>query len=207
MEFKIYVLIDPRTNEIRYVGRTLQKLNNRLKQHLRAKDKSHRVNWIKSLTLLEICPEIKLIDVACTWNDCLLLEQYYINKYKLSCNLTNMTDGGDGSMGFTHSDETKHKMSKFAKVRFTDAQEREKLKISNTKAWNKLSENDKDDIKYKKQPNMRTIAQYDMDNNLITIFRSLREIERKLGYFRANITPCLRGIAKQGYGYIWKYHN
>jgi hypothetical protein len=44
-----------------------------------------------------------------------------------------------------------------------------------------------------------------MDGEFIKEFISLREIERELGYFRANITPCLKGEFKQAYGFVWIY--
>ena len=56
-----------------------------------------------------------------------------------------------------------------------------------------------------KQPNRKEIGQYSLSGELISTFPSLREIERKLGYFRANISPCIKGKFKQAYGYIWKY--
>jgi hypothetical protein len=44
----IYLLIDPNTGDIRYVGATIRP-KKRLDEHLRNKDKSHRTNWITSL--------------------------------------------------------------------------------------------------------------------------------------------------------------
>lgn len=115
MKYKIYKLIDPETNEIRYIGRTIQTLLNRLKKHLKADDKSHRVNWIKSLSKKGLEPKIELICETTTFDDCCELERFYINKYKkLGLKLVNMTDGGDGSIGFKHSDETIIKLKTIA---------------------------------------------------------------------------------------------
>lgn len=44
-----------------------------------------------------------------------------------------------------------------------------------------------------------------MDGEIIKEFISLREIERELGYFRANISPCLKGVFTQACGFTWKY--
>lgn len=206
-KYKIYHLIDPRTNEIRYVGQTVQTLENRLKKHLRSKDKSHRVNWIKSITNEGLEPIIELICETNTLDKCNELEQFYIKKYRdEGLKLTNMTDGGDGSIGFTHSEESKKKMRKVANKRMSNPDVINNLKEKGLEQWENYSEEYKLQNKLN-QKGRRNILQYDMDNNLIREFISLREIERELGFFRANITPCLKGEFKQAYGYIWKYKN
>ena len=48
----IYSLSDPNTGEIRYVGKTYNQLRKRLYSHLnecKTGNKSHKINWIKSL--------------------------------------------------------------------------------------------------------------------------------------------------------------
>lgn len=51
----------------------------------------------------------------------------------------------------------------------------------------------------------KDIIQYTISGEYIKTYKSLRQIERELGYFRANITPCLKGQFKQAYGFKWKY--
>lgn len=205
MKYKIYKLIDPSTNEIRYVGRTIQKLNNRLKKHINANDKSYRVNWIKSLLNKNLEPIIKLICETNSFDVCCRLEQFYIQKYKKEgLKLVNMTNGGEGSIGFKHSAKSKEKISIKTKLRMSNPEIIEELRINGKKQW----ENKSDDEKLKNQLNQkgrRNIKQLSMSGELIKEFISLREIERELGYFRANITPCLRGEFKQAYGFIWIY--
>ena len=55
------------------------------------------------------------------------------------------------------------------------------------------------------QPHRRTIIQCDMEGNEIKEFLSLRQIQRELGFFRANISPCLKGKQKHAYNFLWKY--
>tara|TARA_R110000868_G_scaffold328122_2_gene589042 strand:+ start:2439 stop:3227 length:789 start_codon:yes stop_codon:yes gene_type:complete len=104
MEHNIYVLIDPKTNEIRYVGQTVKQLSVRLNSHIyRAKNSgnktTHKNTWIKSLLKEELKPIIKLIDVVDEnhWKE---IEKNYISSYKeKGCNLLNISEGGDsGSM-------------------------------------------------------------------------------------------------------------
>ena len=53
----------------------------------------------------------------------------------------------------------------------------------------------------------KIVYQYDLNNTLIKVWPSVREIKRKLGYNNGNISKCCRGIIKYAFGYIWKYKN
>lgn len=61
---KIYVLIDPRDGEIRYVGRTVQSLEQRLLQHIqKSTKKSHRrAVWIRDLQANGLVPSIEEVE-------------------------------------------------------------------------------------------------------------------------------------------------
>jgi GIY-YIG catalytic domain len=93
----IYGLIDPITNQLRYVGKTIQKPYMRLSSHCcktRTKG-NHTECWIKSLIAKGYKPEMIIIDEADSDN-WVFWEQFYISHYKsIGCNLTNFTEGGD----------------------------------------------------------------------------------------------------------------
>lgn len=202
--YKIYTLNDPITNEIRYVGQTCQTLNNRFKKHLRCKDKSYRTNWIKSLITKGLEPKIILIKEDLTKDECNALEKYYIKFFKDSgLNLVNMTDGGEGSFGFKHSEKSKKILSQLRKESNTE-EHKNYLRLCGIKQWENATAEELLNNKLN-QPNRKTILQCNMDGEIIKEFISLREIERELGYFRANISPCLKGLFKQAYGFIWRY--
>ena len=115
MEYKIYFLIDPRTNEVRYVGKTTKNLNKRLfNGHLKDKNKTHKTNWINSLKKQELIPEIKLIKICKNEELCNFSEKFYIKLLgradKNMGILVNSTDGGEGTPGKILTDETKHKI-------------------------------------------------------------------------------------------------
>jgi len=108
---KIYKLICPISNEIRYVGKTTQTLNKRLSVHLSCKTKCHRVSWITSLKNKGFKPLIELIEEV---EDYVWIEKeiYWIKYYKdQECNLCNHTLGGEGQRGVKFSEETRKKMS------------------------------------------------------------------------------------------------
>ncbi len=133
----IYVLLDPATKEIRYVGKTTKSLNSRLKSHMREakvnKNKHHRSCWLRSLNK---APLIKSIfecadDVDGYFGS--IVEQKIIKQFKAKgFRLTNSTDGGEGKPGCKASIETKKKLSNAAKGR---KQTSEWIYKRTTKVW------------------------------------------------------------------------
>lgn len=116
LETIIYTLADPRTPEnIRYIGKTMDCLNNRLSKHIyesRKGAKHHRACWIRSLLKENIKPQIKILDIIQEeWS---FWEKHYISLYKSwGFNLVNNSEGGEGTVGFKHSEETKKYLSEY----------------------------------------------------------------------------------------------
>lgn len=121
-DVNIYVLKHPDTLEVRYVGKTVRKLSRRLGNHIaNAKGNKHNVhlsNWILSILKLGKRPIIELIEV-CSYTEWKSREQYWISHFP---NLINLTEGGDGCLGFIHDEETKEKLRQ-AKLGFKHSQE------------------------------------------------------------------------------------
>lgn len=118
--FKIYILTDPLSNEVRYVGQTVCTIHRRFKMHLREKYHCKKRHWIKSLYPLE--PEIIEIDSTIDSNHCNELEVFWIGYFKmLGANLTNMTNGGHGTRLIKMSETTKQKISESKKNLSTEA--------------------------------------------------------------------------------------
>lgn len=93
----IYKLLDPRDSSVRYVGKTVNKLNIRLSQHCSNANFgiSHRDNWILLLRRLGLRPIIELVEEAneANWEE---REIFWIRRFKdLGCDLVNTTEGGD----------------------------------------------------------------------------------------------------------------
>lgn len=93
----IYTLSDPRTNEIRYVGKTNNPAQ-RLKAHMNnCRDKgTHKRNWIQSLRCLGLKPILEIIDEVPieSWQ---FWEQWWYQILKgWGFRLVNSTIGGDG---------------------------------------------------------------------------------------------------------------
>lgn len=92
----IYALIDPETNEIRYIGKSnLPK--QRYNAHLRETSKNDKTRWIASLKSRGLKPILQILEVVSLelWE---VRECYWIAHYReQGYNLTNTRDGGGGT--------------------------------------------------------------------------------------------------------------
>lgn len=128
----IYALADPREAErIKYVGMSMR--TDRPWDHVKAtrksKRKSHLYSWIKLLLSEGYEPAVSLIEQCVEGISRKELgerEKYYIKRLREEGHdLTNMTEGGDGSTGFKgrcHTVETRAKMRKAWESRTQHAQ-------------------------------------------------------------------------------------
>ena len=101
----IYTLSHPITNEVRYVGKTIN-IKRRYKQHLYDKRGTHKASWVKSLRKDGLKPILNILE-ECTdnWQE---REIHWISQYD---NLTNHSIGGGGvDYSRTTSEETREKM-------------------------------------------------------------------------------------------------
>ena len=187
MEYtSIYSLSDPKTGEIRYIGKTYNHLRKRLYAHInecKGDNKSHKISWIKSLLSNNEIPVISEIDIVPT-NEWEFWEKYWIEQFKQwGFNLTNISKGGYDN-NYKRSNDTKNKMrkSKLGKP----LSEEHKIKISKSlkEDWeNNPREVEKDIIISKEE----LYQKYIIDNLSIpklsklfgcsesTIFRNLKD--------------------------------
>ncbi len=107
----IYVLKDPDTGEIRYVGKTNYPTR-RMNAHFSHKSESRRGRWIDSLKCLNKRPLIEIIDEVLV-SDWQQWEIAWIEYFRdLGCDLVNSTLGGNGNNGVKHSAEWNSKISR-----------------------------------------------------------------------------------------------
>lgn len=93
----IYLLIDPRNNDVRYVGKA-NNVSQRYQAHLNRarKHQIHKKNWVESLKREGLKPIIEVIDVV-PINEWIFWETYWISQMKAwGFDLINYTLGGDG---------------------------------------------------------------------------------------------------------------
>lgn len=113
MEVFIYTLADPRTNEVRYIGKTKKTLYRRLSEHITTSKnlKDHRSKWIQSLVQQNFHPKIEVLD-TCQEENWQETEKFWISILKfLGVDLVNQNEGGYGNNGHRFSQESKRKIS------------------------------------------------------------------------------------------------
>ena len=95
----IYGLIDPDTNEIRYIGKAID-LKTRIRNHYKPSrliSKTHKNNWINLLIKEGKRPLVTVLELDLDEEQLNEFEIKWISNYKkIGCKLTNGTDGGDG---------------------------------------------------------------------------------------------------------------
>lgn len=97
----IYGLTDPRTGELRYIGksdRPVGRLANQMNEH----SNTHRCHWLQSLRSAGLLPVQTIIDAVPAGDDWQTVERAYIIAARKDGHpLTNGTDGGDGVQGLS----------------------------------------------------------------------------------------------------------
>ena len=109
----IYGLIDPRDGQLRYVGKSSAGLR-RPRSHIfpsaLKKEHTHKAYWLRRLIAAGLQPEIEVLETAPADIDD--AEKFWIAYFKsIGCNLTNLTEGGEGVVGLRHSAAARAKMS------------------------------------------------------------------------------------------------
>lgn len=201
----IYVLIDPRDNERRYVGQTTKTLEKRLSDHLRTKEKNHRGCLMRSFVRDGVTPIIELIETIPAGEDWANREMFWIELYrKWGCDLTNTTDGGEGTTGWIPSTETRKKIGigNTGKKRLPEFCE-------NARQAHLGKPKSPEHIENIRQARMKPIAQYMMDGiTLIRVWDSAKEASEALGIRASSIGKCANEHPKYSHAgkFVWKFY-
>lgn len=131
------------------------------------------------------------------------LEIELIRHYKglgISYNLTNR---GDGTNGYHHTDEYKQFKSQQMKEFFSTERGKEICakggKTNLGKKYNRKSGFTKGDYQ------VRIVCQYSLEGVLLNKFKSVSDASRKTGANNCQIGKCLRGKAITAKNFIWRY--
>lgn len=207
-KYLIYKLIDPRTNEIRYIGKTKNSLKKRLYEHLTKRNltpKTHKNNWIKSLLKENLKPIIEKIEEV-NEDNWIEREIYYIQHFKnKGINLTNGTNGGDGALGTKQSKDSINKRletmrKKYGKNAFKISEEtKQKMSESAKGRVHSLERRDKDAEK-----NRKVLLQLDLNGQLIKKWYGVRKCAREINVDYATLRYHIR-LLKPLNDFIWTY--
>jgi len=182
MTVNIYVLVDPRTLKVRYIGRTRCTLKKRLGEHV-CVDRNKRItrvkSWIKSLKAINSKPYIRLLTTCEGWEESHLLEQELIERHKEKHDLLNHRDRGMGNPFPLNSDFTRLQISSTLKEGYASG----RIKPTRTKP----------------------IYVYTTDGSFVSQYSSIRNCARNLSINSSSINKVLTGLNRQMSGYIFKY--
>lgn len=228
----VYGLIDPRTNELRYIGRSKSGLQ-RPKQHTtiaklyRLDRKSRHFTycqaWLQVLVLEGFQPEILVIEVCNNAQELDDAEIFYIAYYRsIGCRLTNIQKGGyhgGRGMGYKHTPETIEKLKLSAKARY----DRDPSSLQKAVSINKITrigcKQSKECIA-KRQATRIAKGIYAYPYHLIALnhllrkpvkdqfgnkYQSVTEAAKAIGSSTSNINKQIKGIISQNKGYIFKF--
>lgn len=191
----IYTLSDPRNNEIRYIGLTTESLSYRLSKHCNKPRNNHNGFWIKSLLKKNLKPIIEKLDEAKTFKELCELEMYWISQFKCwGFNLTNQTNGGEGSYGYKHSDETKKKISEMNYKRFEGKKKPKPNRLTKKEHAKLISE--KLSI---------PIIEYDLNGNKIKEWKSIIDAAKFYDIYPTTICNSLKNKSKIANKKLWRY--
>lgn len=129
-KYIIYGLTDPNTSAIRYIGQSSQGLN-RPKEHAKnSRSNAKCRNWVKSLRSRDLTYGITILEVLKDSSELNPAEIRWI-KYGRDegWDLTNMTDGGEGTLGHIKSKETRARLSAAATLRQSSPEVRERARL------------------------------------------------------------------------------
>ncbi|MFN7301685.1 MAG: NUMOD1 domain-containing DNA-binding protein [Bacteroidota bacterium] len=214
----IYALIDPLTNNIRYIGKTVN-LASRYSFHVNDKSNTYKVNWIKSLQTQNLKPIMVVIDKCkYSWQD---REKFWIAHFKKMYKLTNLTAGGDGLLNPIKTKKravTAYNLDGSLYKKYSSILEASKdvkvksshivdccngtIKTCGKKIWI-YSENKF--VKKSLNDKAKPIMQYDLKDNFIKEFSSISEAALNLGCKAQSISRVLRGERNKIKNFKFKY--
>lgn len=217
MQIYIYKLVDPVTNEVRYIGKT-GNLKNRFSGHLSnaKKLKSRLANWISSLARQNLQPIIEIVEI-CSETNWENREIYWINYFKTD-KLCNVHPGGQLSFKDNISKKSAKKYDLYkGKYRVRCSYLNTVYHIgeykTETEAITAYNQFYKDPYQWiidnprlrNNQNHNKTVYVYTMDYKLLTFFESVAKCAKHYNIDPSSISQCCKGRLKTYKKMIFKY--
>jgi hypothetical protein len=148
----IYGLVDPRTDEVFYVGLTTKSAQHRLNSHVREslkadpKKRTYKQNKICAILSEDLTPSAVVLEESADWSidDLKTAEKRWIKLLKSNgLSLCNLTDGGDGNQGWIPSPETIERLRVSVKNALSDPKVKKQMSESSRKRWDNEEERQK----------------------------------------------------------------
>ena len=134
-----------------------------------------------------------------------IMEKYLIHKFDSFNNGYNLNDGGEGNLGYKHTNETKETL----KITNQKSEE-DKKKISDTMKGRVCTEEHKRNMS-KNNTNKRKVLQFSLEGEKLNSFNSITEAAQSLDQKSAiktvlnKISECCVGKRGTAYKYVWEY--
>lgn len=200
----IYTLIDPFSDEIRYIGKSVNP-KKRLNKHLskaRKNTKTHKDAWLNSLLKKNSKPILKIL-FEVPENDWQTTEKSLIEYYSKSEPLLNILPGGEGvPKGTTPWNKGLEGVLKGNSGSFKKGEHRSPL--TEIKSRQRLSP--KTEFKPNHIPsNCVSISKYDLNGNFIQTYPSYKAAAASVDGWYQFISNCINKTKTNKYkGYLWK---
>jgi hypothetical protein len=227
MRYYLYRHIRIDKNEPFYIGigtKQSRTFNSAKSEYRRAYETSRKESYVWNNIVSKTDYEVQIIFESDDYNFIKGKELEFISLYgridKNTGVLSNMTNGGDGFIGYVPSKEKIEKHKLFMTGRKQSEEEKQKRnksrkgythseetknKISNSHKGKKTSKEHLEKLqKGQILANSKPINQYDLEGNFIRNWQSATIAGKELNLHIMSIRNCVRGITKTSGGYIWK---
>lgn len=211
--FIVYGLVDPRTGQLRYVGKStsgLKRPKAEWKNALNGREGKRKTNWIKSLAASGVGRYSIVLFQGFDDDEILCqAERFWIAYFRnMGCRLTNDTDGGEGVSGYVQSAELRKWRSDFFKKVPRTAEWKEN--IAKSKLGKRRSPETVAAVSAGLKKSQTFKAHLDQlhaippfwDQNGVR-YGSIKEAASKLGLWPQNICHVLSGRYRHTGGYVF----
>jgi len=197
--YTIYKVTNALTGKV-YIGFTSNYQNRIARHKYNSKYRNqHLYNSIRKYGLINFIFE----EIYQSWDyiHCKnIMEPFFIKEYNSLVFGYNLTKGGEGCLGYTHTYKTKLKLSTIDKMGNKNPFFDKKHKTVT------IEHNRQKNIEILTNMKGKSISQYSISGNLIQIHKSIRSAARCINKTHPSILKCCKGLLNHAHGYVWKYN-
>lgn len=186
-----------------YIGKSVD-IEKRWNKHLSLlnKNKHANVHLQRAWNHYGSCAFEWIVLAQCSTNCLNELEQQFISHYDSVIHGYNCTAGGDGALGFHHSESHRQRICgsgnpMYGVHRFGEYAPRYGAVLSDETRTKIMNSN----------PNKRAVLQYDLNGVFMHEFPSVGAAARSIGKDQPSIKKCCKNKTKTAYGFVWRYRD
>ncbi len=223
MDYKVYVLRCPLSNEVRYVGITSQDPQKRFKNHLHEKFDNAKTRWFKDLKEQNKQPILEIVKANLSFAGAHKVEQELIAKYNKDNLLTNSIINGKNKnpvgdakrfRAVLQFDLKGNLINKFESM-MAAARSLQKNKANGIvgccagkrkTAYGYVWKYEGPKLDLKSFVNKKNlVGQFTVDNKCLAVYNDVPTASLITGVDSSDIYKCCKGKRKTVSNYVWKY--